>query len=139
MGLYADKLLILTISFLVINILFTPITTTQQNFKPHITVAADGSGDFTTISEAITAATNNSVEPFVIFVKRGRYIEHLKVGKEKKNIHLIGEGMGVTVISGFHSNATGYRTYDSATVGMVSLSVCTAIVKMLIELRLFQM
>ncbi|KAI4377025.1 hypothetical protein MLD38_014721 [Melastoma candidum] len=111
-----QSLILAAIPFLTINILIPQLATSQEAFKPDITVAADGTGDYRTISEAVRAATNHSTKPFVIFVKRGKYIEHLQVGKEKTNIHLIGEGMGVTVISGSRSNHTGYRTSDTATV-----------------------
>ncbi|XP_004288804.1 PREDICTED: probable pectinesterase/pectinesterase inhibitor 7 [Fragaria vesca subsp. vesca] len=79
-------------------------------------VAKDGSANFTTISDAIKAAPNYSSKRINIKVMAGVYNEYIIVGKEKSNLTIIGEGIDKTVISGSRSNATGFRTHDSATV-----------------------
>ncbi|KAL6221244.1 hypothetical protein ACLB2K_008996 [Fragaria x ananassa] len=81
-----------------------------------LVVAKDGSANFTTISDAIKAAPNYSSKRINIKVMAGVYNEYIIVGKEKSNLTIIGEGIDKTVISGSRSNATGFRTHDSATV-----------------------
>src|SRR5512145_911045 len=64
-------------------------------------VAADGSGQFTTIQEAINAAPQSTAadRPWVIFVKAGRYREIVYVQREKRFVSLIGEDPETTVIT----------------------------------------
>ncbi|KAL6226347.1 hypothetical protein ACLB2K_000309 [Fragaria x ananassa] len=81
-----------------------------------LVVAKDGSANFTTISDAIKAAPNYSSKRINIKVMAGVYNEYIIIGKEKSNLTIIGEGIDKTVISGSRSNATGFRTHDSATV-----------------------
>lgn len=70
-----------------------------------IVVAADGSGDFTTLQAAIDAAPSNSDRRTVIYIKRGLYnTEKLIVPADKINLTLIGESREETVIS--------YHIYD---------------------------
>ncbi|XP_066353746.1 pectinesterase/pectinesterase inhibitor PPE8B-like [Miscanthus floridulus] len=78
-------------------------------------VAQDGSGNFTTVSAAVEAAPSQSAARHVIYVKNGVYRETAEV-KKKWNLMLVGDGMGVTVISGRHSYVDGYTTNRSATV-----------------------
>ncbi len=70
-----------------------------------IVVAIDGSGDFTSIQEAINAAPSNNDRNTVIYIKRGLYnSEKLIVPGDKINLTLIGESREETVIS--------YHIYD---------------------------
>ncbi|KAG2584246.1 pectinesterase-like [Panicum virgatum] len=81
-------------------------------------VAQDGSGNFTTVSAAVEAAPEESAARFVIYVKKGVYREAVEVRKKKWNLMLVGDGMGVTVISGDRNYVDGYTTYRSATVAV---------------------
>ncbi len=70
-----------------------------------IVVAADSSGDFTTLQAAINAVESNSTRRTIIYIKRGLYdTEKLWVPADKKNISLIGESRDETIIS--------YHIYD---------------------------
>ncbi|MQM16118.1 hypothetical protein Taro_049072 [Colocasia esculenta] len=84
-----------------------------------VVVAKDGSGNFTTISDAIAAAPNRTdvVEDgyFKIVVREGVYQENVVVGREKKNLFLVGAGINRTVITGNRSVYDNYTTYNSAT------------------------
>jgi pectinesterase len=80
-------------------------------------VASDGTGHFRTINEAINNAPSHSARRYVIFVKQGEYVENVEVKRKKRNIALIGEGMGKTVISGSRSFAGGWTTFRTATFG----------------------
>ena len=70
-----------------------------------IVVAADGSGNFTSIQAAINAAPSNNDRRTVIYIKRGIYNnEKLIVPAEKINLTLVGESRAETIIS--------YHIYD---------------------------
>uniref|UniRef100_A0A0D9X8H1 Pectinesterase n=1 Tax=Leersia perrieri TaxID=77586 RepID=A0A0D9X8H1_9ORYZ len=81
-------------------------------------VAKDGSGNYTTVSAAVEAAPAESERRYVIYVKKGVYKETVDVKKKKWNLMLVGDGMGVTVISGHRNYVDGYTTFRSATVAV---------------------
>jgi hypothetical protein len=56
--------------------------------EPYITVAADGSGDYTTISAALAALPNDYTQQ-IIYVKNGIYNEQVFVNR--RNVHIIGQ------------------------------------------------
>ncbi len=69
--------------------------------KPDVIVAADGSGQYTSLQEAISAApmkTDPAAPRWVIFVKNGTYRERVYVQRERGNIHVIGEDREKTVL-----------------------------------------
>lgn len=78
-------------------------------------VAADGTGNFTSIKDAIGAAPEYSSKRYVIYLKRGVYKEYVEISKKKWNIMMIGEGVNATVISGNRNFIDGWTTYRSAT------------------------
>lgn len=82
-----------------------------------LTVSADGSGNFTTISDAVNFAPNNSFDRIIIYVKKGFYDENVEIPSWKTNIVLLGDGSDITVISGIRSVADGWTTFRSATLG----------------------
>lgn len=83
-----------------------------------LTVAADGTANFTTITDAINFAPNNSYDRIVIYVKEGIYDENVDIPSYKPNIVLMGDGRDVTVITGNRSVADGWTTFRSATVSV---------------------
>ncbi|KAK4483722.1 hypothetical protein RD792_010924 [Penstemon davidsonii] len=78
-------------------------------------VALDGTGDFTTIEDAIHAAPEYSTKRYVIYIKKGVYNEYVEISKKKWNIMMIGDGIDATVISGNRNFIDGWTTYRSAT------------------------
>ncbi|CAE6074864.1 unnamed protein product [Arabidopsis arenosa] len=78
-------------------------------------VAADGTGNFTTISDAVLAAPDYSTKRYVIHVKRGVYEENVEIKKKKWNIMIVGDGIDATVITGNRSFIDGWTTFRSAT------------------------
>ncbi|CAN4096796.1 unnamed protein product [Withania somnifera] len=58
------------------------------------TVAADGRGNFTTISEAIDFAPNNSYDRIFIYIKEGVYQENVEIPSWKPNIVFSVSGEG---------------------------------------------
>lgn len=78
----------------------------QSNpYDADIVVAADGSGDFSSLQPAIDAVPSNEETRTVIYIKRGLYnTEKLFIPSDKKNITLIGESRDETILS--------YHIYD---------------------------
>ena len=80
-------------------------------------VAADGSGSYTKVMDAVLAAPDYSMKRFVIYIKKGVYTENVEIKKKKWNIMMIGDGIGATLISGNRSVVDGWTTFRSATFG----------------------
>lgn len=83
-----------------------------------LTVVKDGSGNFTTIIDAINFAPNNSKDRVIIYVREGVYQENVDIPSYKTNIVLLGYGSDVTVVTGNRSVGDGWGTYGSATVAV---------------------
>lgn len=64
-----------------------------------LVVAADGSGDFTSLQAAIDAARPGGADRTVIFVRRGTYRELIVVPAEKKNLTIRGEDRKQTIVA----------------------------------------
>ncbi|XVF35218.1 hypothetical protein REPUB_Repub18cG0126500 [Reevesia pubescens] len=88
----------------------------EENPKPHLTVAQDGTGDFRTISEAVELIPNKSESRFVIYVKKGIYLENVKIDKNNWNVMIYGDGMYKTTVSGNLSKVDGTPTFSSGTL-----------------------
>ncbi|KAJ0524262.1 putative pectinesterase [Helianthus annuus] len=87
----------------------------KANIAADAVVAADGTGDFTRVMDAVSAVPDYNSRRYVIYVKKGVYQEYVEISKKKTNIMMIGDGMDLTVISGNHSFIDGWTTYRSAT------------------------
>ena len=62
-------------------------------------VAPDGSGDFTTIQEAVNACRDYAERDFRILIRRGMYREKLVIPAWKRRITLVGEQVEQTIIT----------------------------------------
>ena len=71
------------------------------DLHPDIIVAADGSGKFTSLQEAISTAPmqTDPKTPWVILVKTGTYKEHIYVQRERGNIRVVGEDAEKTIVT----------------------------------------
>ncbi|RCV29029.1 hypothetical protein SETIT_5G450500v2 [Setaria italica] len=101
----------------------------MANQTVDVVVAADGSGNYTTVAASIAAAPANSDKRHVIRIKRGVYKEFVVVGQEKRNVVLVGDGMDATVISGSRCCADGYDTPRTAVLsvqgnGFIARDLC---------------
>lgn len=67
--------------------------------KYNIIVAADGTGTFKTVQQAINAVPDNQSERTVIFIKEGVYKEKVSVSSTKINLTIIGEDPEKTIIT----------------------------------------
>ncbi len=65
----------------------------------HFTVAADGSGDFTTVQKAIDAVPDFRKNETLIFIKKGVYKEKLVLAGSKANVVFIGEDRDQTILT----------------------------------------
>ncbi|KAK7328646.1 hypothetical protein VNO77_22760 [Canavalia gladiata] len=91
-----------------------------EEYDPNevLVVAADGTGNFSTITEAINFAPDNSTVRTVIYVKEGIYEENVEIPSYKTNIVMLGDGSDVTVITGNRSVGDGWTTFRSATLAV---------------------
>ncbi|VFQ68644.1 unnamed protein product [Cuscuta campestris] len=94
----------------------------QVLVKDIVVVSQDGSGNFTTVTEAVAAAPNNSKSTdgyFLVYVTAGVYEEYVTVGKNKKYLMMIGDGINQTIITGNRSFVDGWTTFNSSTFSVV--------------------
>lgn len=89
----------------------------SSTVTPNVVVAADGSGNYKTVSAAVAAAPEKSSKRYVIRIKAGVYRENVDVSKKKTNLMFIGDGRTKTIITGSRSVVGGSTTFHSATVG----------------------
>ncbi|MBS7563908.1 pectin esterase [Mucilaginibacter sp. Bleaf8] len=68
-------------------------------FRPKLTVAQDGSGDYKTIQEAVNAVRDLGPQQVTIYIKKGVYHEKLVIPSWKTKISLVGESAGNTIIT----------------------------------------
>lgn len=88
-----------------------------------VVVTQDGTGNFTTINDAVASAPNNTNPSdgyFLIYVVAGVYQEYVSVPKNKKYLMMIGDGINQTVITGNRSVVDGWTTFNSATFSVVA-------------------
>lgn len=88
---------------------------------PNVVVAADGSGNYRTVSEAVAASPERSSSRYIIRIKAGVYRENVDVPRRKTNIMFMGDGRTTTIITASRNVVDGSTTFNSATVGESSL------------------
>ncbi|KAI3447262.1 hypothetical protein Pfo_003927 [Paulownia fortunei] len=86
---------------------------------PDVTVAADGSGNYRTVSAAVAAAPGGSSRRYVIRIKAGVYRENVEIPRSKTNLMFVGDGRTTTIITGNRNVVDGSTTFNSATVAVV--------------------
>ncbi|KDP33984.1 hypothetical protein JCGZ_07555 [Jatropha curcas] len=90
-----------------------------RSLTPHVIVAADGSGNYKTVTEAVNAAPSRSTSRYIIKIKAGVYRETLEVPNSKTNIMFFGDGSSKTIITYNKNVVDGSTTFNSATVAAV--------------------
>ncbi|XP_047308778.1 pectinesterase-like [Impatiens glandulifera] len=95
------------------------MTRLPKDLKANTVVAQDGSGNFKTVKEAVESVPDKGKDRYVIYVKKGTYKENVEIGKKKKNVMLVGDGMNSTIITGSLNVVDGSTTFNSATVAAV--------------------
>nr|QIR83182.1 pectin methylesterase 24 [Cunninghamia lanceolata] len=89
-----------------------------RSIRINAVVAKDGSGHYRSISAAVAAAPEKSQTRYVIHIKKGLYEETVDIHKNKHNIMFIGDGKGLTVVTGSRNVLDGSTTFHSATVAV---------------------
>ncbi|KAL8088623.1 pectinesterase-like [Apium graveolens] len=87
-----------------------------------VSVDPNGSGNFTTINDAIAVAPNNTDGTkgyFVIRIAAGVYEEYINITKTKRYLMMIGDGINQTVVTGNRSVTEGWSTFNTGTMIVV--------------------
>ncbi|CAI9783408.1 unnamed protein product [Fraxinus pennsylvanica] len=82
---------------------------------PNMTVAKDGSGNYTTITAALNALPQKYKGRYVIYVKEGVYEENVIVTKKTENITIYGDGSQKSIVTGKKNYIDGVPTFQTAT------------------------
>lgn len=64
-----------------------------------IIVAANGSGDYETVQDAIDAIPDNNPERLIIYIRNGNYKEKILIPAIKTNITLVGQSVDSTILT----------------------------------------
>uniref|UniRef100_A0A7N1A1J4 Pectinesterase n=1 Tax=Kalanchoe fedtschenkoi TaxID=63787 RepID=A0A7N1A1J4_KALFE len=86
----------------------------EAKLNANVTVAKDGSGNFTTISAALEAMPKKFKGRYVMYVKEGVYDEQVTITKEMANVTMYGDGSQKTTITGNKNFVDGVRTFKTA-------------------------
>ncbi|XP_078447032.1 putative pectinesterase/pectinesterase inhibitor 21 [Wolffia australiana] len=84
-----------------------------------IVVAKDGTGDVSSVNDALAQVKKKSDNATVIYVKAGVYKETVQVGRSLTNVVLIGDGAKRTRITGNLNFVDGTPTFKTATFAVV--------------------
>lgn len=90
------KKTLLTFYFLLTS--FSALIAQKNKTVYDIVVAADGSGNYTKVQDALNSVPDNNTKQIIIFIKPGTYKEKLKLTKNKK-VKLIGESYKTTILT----------------------------------------
>lgn len=85
--------------WLIAAVFLSTVPTYSMPNPTDIVVAADNSGDFGTLQQAVDAVPENSSKRTVIFIKKGTYNETVTIPSSKKNILLYGKDSAGVVIT----------------------------------------
>ncbi|CAO2823124.1 unnamed protein product [Amaranthus hypochondriacus] len=89
------------------------------NLTPDLTVAKDGTGNYTSINDCLNSLPQNRTKRINIFVKEGIYNEYVTITKKMVNITMFGDGSQKTMISGNKNFVDGVRTFETATFAVL--------------------
>ncbi|KAG6418152.1 hypothetical protein SASPL_120351 [Salvia splendens] len=91
------------------------LQTPSAKMKFDAVVAKDGNGDYKTIAAALKKVPEKSKQRFVIYVKKGVYVENVKIEKNMWNVMMVGDGMDATIVSAGLNFIDGTPTFQTAT------------------------
>jgi pectin methylesterase-like acyl-CoA thioesterase len=95
-------------------------------FAYDVTVAQDGTGNFTTVQAAINAAPTARTTVYTIFIKNGRYREKISIPATKPFLQLVGESVANTILTYDDGASTLVGGVAVGTQGSASFSVNAA-------------
>jgi pectinesterase len=89
-----------------------------------ITVAADGSGDYTSVQAAVDAVLEVNTDPVVIRIQPGTYKERIVVGRSKPPITFLGEDAKTTILTNdWNAHHIGSSGREVGTSGSSSVTI----------------
>lgn len=94
----------------------TGVTSVRTLASTSVVVAKDGSGNYTSVQQAINSVPDNNKSWYTINIKKGTYKEVIKVPSSKKYIKLVGEDVGSTKLTYDNCSSTIGGTTASASV-----------------------
>jgi pectin methylesterase-like acyl-CoA thioesterase len=86
-------------------------------------VAKDGSGDYSSVQAAITAAPTGQTAPYKIYIRKGKYVEAVTIPSNKPFIQLVGESLAETILS--YDNYSGKANPAGGTYGTSTSATLT--------------
>lgn len=111
---YAQHLLRLS---LLIMTLFCASQSSKAEYMRHIVVAADGSGDFATVTEALEAIRAYMDYRVTVEIRNGVYNEKVVIPSWLENVDFIGESAeGVIITNGDYASLRNMGTFRTYTV-----------------------
>ena len=103
---------------------FTPLITglfllglSFNAFAYDVTVAKDGSGNYTTVQAAVDAAPTGRTAAYTIFIKNGTYKEIINVPSNKPFLQFVGESVANTMLT--YDNYSGKAVNNRTSKGLV--------------------
>ncbi|OEL35880.1 putative pectinesterase/pectinesterase inhibitor 21 [Dichanthelium oligosanthes] len=91
----------------------------SPDFKPDMTVVADGSGDFKTINEVLAKVPPKSAAMYMMYVKADTYKEYVSMPRNLTNLVMVGDGATKMVITGSKSFMMNITTKDTVTMEVI--------------------
>ena len=95
-----------------------PTTFFASGRQVTITVAQDGSGNYTTVQAAFDAVPLNNRKPVIIFIKKGSYKEKLHLDSSKNFVTLLGEDKKNTMLT--YDDHTGKAAPDGSVINTMN-------------------
>ncbi|CAH9073851.1 unnamed protein product [Cuscuta epithymum] len=95
------------------------LTASLDEVKPNLIVAKDGSGNYTSINDALKNVPTKSDQTFVLYIKEGVYEEQVTIYRNITHLTMIGDGSNKTKITGWLNFIDGISTYHTATVAVL--------------------
>jgi pectin methylesterase-like acyl-CoA thioesterase len=83
-----------------------------------LVVAANGGADFCTVQGDVDQVEPHRDKPAVIFIRKGRYDELVRVGRERSRVHLVGEDRKGTVIASANNDNLNPGWIQRAVLGV---------------------
>lgn len=108
-----------------VSLFFTRFLLAQTPHKNLLTVAQDGSGDFTTVQAAFNAVPLNNTKAILIRIKKGVYKEKLTLDSTKNHVTIMGDDAEATVLT--YDDFSGKITPNGTKLGTTT-STSTRIV-----------
>lgn len=113
-----------SIFFSLFCVLFCFASVGAQPNVPDIVVAADGSGNFTSLQEAVLSVRDYKPTRTVIYLKQGTYREKVVIPANKCDITIIGEDAQNTVLTwNDHANINKMGTFKTYTLQVVGSGI----------------